>query len=45
MDKITSIHDTFVRAILADKEIAMDYFHACLSDYVACIREEMENEK
>lgn len=34
MSDITSIHDTFIRAILADKNIALDYFKTCLPSYV-----------
>lgn len=34
MSTVTSIHDKFVRAILADKSVAMDYFKACLPKYI-----------
>ncbi len=34
MGSITSIHDTFIRAILADKRIALDYFQASLPVFV-----------
>nr|WP_295922264.1 Rpn family recombination-promoting nuclease/putative transposase [uncultured Dyadobacter sp.] len=30
MDKHTQKHDTFLRAIMADKQIALDYFRACI---------------
>lgn len=35
MDKSITIHDNFLRSILADKEIAIDYFRAALPAYVA----------
>ncbi|GAA4442401.1 hypothetical protein GCM10023091_29180 [Ravibacter arvi] len=35
MTTIASIHDKFLRAILADKQIAIDYFRACLPKNVA----------
>ena len=35
MSKITSTHDKFVRAILADKSIAVDYFANYLPDYIS----------
>ncbi|GAA4431999.1 Rpn family recombination-promoting nuclease/putative transposase [Ravibacter arvi] len=31
----TTLHDNFVRAILADKEIAIDYFRSCLPQNIA----------
>ncbi len=34
MDKPATVHDTFIRAILADKEIAIDYFRAALPAYI-----------
>ncbi len=34
MDKPTAVHDTFIRAILADKQIAIDYFRTALSAYI-----------
>ena len=34
MDKPTAVHDTFIRAILADKEIAVDYFRTALPAYI-----------
>ena len=34
MSRIPSVHDTFLRAILADKQIAVDYFKASLPDFV-----------
>lgn len=34
MEKPTTVHDTFVRAILADKQIAIDYFRAALPAYI-----------
>lgn len=34
MSGITSIHDTFIRAILADKSIALDYFKTSLPAFV-----------
>lgn len=35
MSKITTTHDKFVRAILADKSVAADYFKNYLPDYVS----------
>jgi len=35
MTTITSIHDKFIRAILADTEIAISYFKACLPESIA----------
>ena len=35
MGKITSIHDTFIRAIMADKTIAIEYFQNYLPPFVA----------
>ncbi|ODS81528.1 MAG: hypothetical protein ABS46_11250 [Cytophagaceae bacterium SCN 52-12] len=35
MTAITSIHDKFIRAILADTEIAISYFKACLPENIA----------
>ncbi len=34
MDKPAAVHDTFIRAILADKEIAIDYFRTALPAYI-----------
>lgn len=34
MSDITSIHDTFIRSILADKSIATDYFKTSLPAFV-----------
>jgi DNA-binding transcriptional regulator YhcF (GntR family) len=34
MDKPTAIHDNFIRSILADKEIAIDYFRTALPAYI-----------
>ncbi|WP_090331243.1 Rpn family recombination-promoting nuclease/putative transposase [Dyadobacter koreensis] len=35
MGKITSIHDTFIRAIMADRNIAIEYFQSYLPPFVA----------
>ncbi len=35
MGKITSIHDTFIRAIMADKNIAIEYFQSYLPPFMA----------
>lgn len=32
MDKRTSKHDTFIRAIMGNREVALDYFRACLPE-------------
>lgn len=37
MTAITSIHDKFIRAILADTEIAISYFKACLPENIVDI--------
>ncbi len=37
MTTITSIHDKFLRAILTDKSIAIDYFRACLPEHLSTI--------
>ncbi|GAA4439668.1 hypothetical protein GCM10023091_22230 [Ravibacter arvi] len=34
MDKPAAVHDTFIRSILADKEIAVDYFRTALPGYI-----------
>ncbi len=34
MNKPTAVHDTFIRAILADKQIAIDYFCTALPAYI-----------
>lgn len=34
MAKHTSKHDTFIRAIMANQQIALDYFRICLPEYV-----------
>ncbi len=34
MSRITSAHDTFLKGILADKQIAIDYFKASLPEFV-----------
>ncbi len=37
MTAITTIHDKFIRAILSDKDIAADYFRACLPEHLSTI--------
>lgn len=34
MDKPAAVHDTFIRSILADKQIAIDYFRTALPAYI-----------
>jgi hypothetical protein len=34
MSHIASVHDTFLRAILADKQIAIDYFKSSLPEFI-----------
>ena len=35
MGNIKSPHDQFVRAILADKNVAIDYFKSCLPEFIS----------
>src|SRR5690606_26285846 len=37
MNDLAAIHDKFLRAILADKEVAIDYFSACLPKNVSAL--------
>jgi predicted transposase/invertase (TIGR01784 family) len=34
MDKHTQRHDTFIRAIMANQQIALDYFQACIPKHI-----------
>ncbi|WP_439556597.1 Rpn family recombination-promoting nuclease/putative transposase [Dyadobacter sp.] len=37
MDKHTQKHDTFLRAIMANKEIALDYFRSCIPQHIQAL--------